>query len=167
MKGKKTDPEFVSTFIQQCVDDDCVTPKDMIGLAQFEIADIDAKLLEVERLKIRRSKLLDVIATLQKADKPDKSKEINQLPLYQVQHPEIAKCICCALEEGNCTKRRLDRLPFGSSDLNFCLKQLSQLQVIHRVGDTFVPGHNFNDFVETWISITANTRLAASLQEKS
>ena len=61
MKGKKKDPEFLSQFIVECVQSGKILPDQILDHAQREINQIDQQILAIEKLKTRRSKLMDVV----------------------------------------------------------------------------------------------------------
>ncbi len=69
MKGKKIDLDFVSEFINRSIANNCKSPKEIINEAQNQIQEIDNKIIEVERLKILRSKLIDVVSSLSSIEK--------------------------------------------------------------------------------------------------
>jgi hypothetical protein len=73
MKGKKVDTEFLSYFISECIKKNKVITEDIIQEAKEEITNIDSKIKEVEKLKILRSKLIDVIHTFEKPAKSNKN----------------------------------------------------------------------------------------------
>jgi len=61
MKGKKTDNEFISSFIADCCSEGKFSINEFICEANRQIKDIEEKIIEVEKLKKRRLKLADVI----------------------------------------------------------------------------------------------------------
>ena len=67
MKGKKVDNEFLSKFINECLNENINSSNDIVNLAKDKILSIDNKIKEVENLKLLRSKLLDVIYTFDKS----------------------------------------------------------------------------------------------------
>ena len=147
MKGKKSDPEFLSQFIEQCVQQDISTPEEIVGLAQQEIQRIDQKILEVEELKIKRSKLLDVVSNFQKPNK-SKSEDAKVISFFQIQYPDICFFICELMKNCNCTLSQLYNPKFKSSDTNFCIKQLLEHQVITKVGNSFLRGEMFERYLK-------------------
>jgi hypothetical protein len=148
MKGKKNDPEFLSLFINQCVQQEYLTPEEMVKAAQQEIAQIDQKILEVERMKIRRSKLIDVITTFQKPNKPSRTEEVRLISFFQIQHPHICKFICDRLKDKPSTKDQLVNTKFSIHNLNFCIKQLLEHKVIAKIGDSFLRGDMFEEYLK-------------------
>src|SRR5579871_367548 len=136
MRGKKSNPEFVSQFISTCLQQGVITTEAMVKRAKQDIQEIDDKIIEVEKLKAVRSKLLDVILTL---DKPKvKTEEAKLLPLFKLQYPQTCRKICKTMVE-------ID--PDGSSyvgfenkdpELIFCIKQLVEAKIISRIDSRLV-----------------------------
>lgn len=83
MKGKKANPEFVSSFIQQCAHQGIQTPEAILQEAKDQIEQIDQEIKDVINKKALRSKLCDVV---EKFGSPkDKSEDIRQLQLFERQ----------------------------------------------------------------------------------
>lgn len=148
MKGKKIDPLFVAEYIEQCIGQKCLSPEEIIRCAEKEIVQIDEEIRAVERRKIRRSKLLDVVATFRKPEKLSKSGEVKLIFFHQIQHPEICQKICGMLKVQPVEKKQLLSIPTPPDDLNFCLKQLLEHKVISKIGDTFLRGQSFDEYVK-------------------
>ena len=66
MRGRKTDKDFVFSFIQENLTKDVVSLASIMDKVDQEISEIDTKIKEVEQLKIKRCKLLHVKEFLQK-----------------------------------------------------------------------------------------------------
>jgi hypothetical protein len=147
MKGKKSDPEFLSQFIERCIWQNINTPEEMVGVAQAEIEEINHKILEVEELKVKRSKLLDVVANFQKPNK-SKLQEAELISFFQIQYPDICFYICELMKKCNCTLQELYNPKFNLSDTNFCIKQLLEHQVIIKVGNSFLRGEAFEKYLK-------------------
>lgn len=60
MRGKKSDKEYISNFIETSVKNGKTSLEEMLEDVYDKISSIDSKIREVESLKIERSKLLDV-----------------------------------------------------------------------------------------------------------
>ena len=60
MRGKKVDNDFISSFIENSINDGCVSIDSILTKVNNQINDIDQKIIETENLKKIRSKLLDV-----------------------------------------------------------------------------------------------------------
>ena len=93
MRGKKTDPAFVSGFIQECVQSGFETPEQITKYAKHLINQIDADIQEIEKKKIKRSKLLDVISSFEESKK-DKSEDAKLLPFFELKYPEACHHLC-------------------------------------------------------------------------
>lgn len=145
MKGKKIDTNFISQFISECVTKNIISSEEMVEVAKKKISSIDDKIKEVERLKIVRSKLLDVIFTF---DKPVKNiKEDNKLlSFYKIQNQIIAKVICATIKEQTININNLSYEKFPRSDIIFCVKQLLENKVISRNENLLSKGDMFNDY---------------------
>lgn len=143
MKGKKIDTEFLSEFIQECVQLGLESPEDFANRAKILVAVIDDEIRNVERKKATRSKLLGVIASFETPVKPDKTEESKSLPFFNISYPEIAREIC---------KELLYIGPAKASptkpEIIFCFKQLVEYHVIDKSGDHFVRGKTFDDYIK-------------------
>jgi hypothetical protein len=148
MKGKKVDTEFLSLFIEKCVQQEYLTPEEIVIQAQQEIEQINIKIIESEHLRVRRSKLLDVISTFQRPIKISKIEEAKLIPFFQFQHPDICKFICDLLKFSPCTKEQLSHKQYLPYDLNFCIKQLLEHKVITKIGDSFLRGDAFEEYLK-------------------
>jgi len=147
MRGKKVDTQFLTDFIGHCVSHELVTPEEMVGAAQTEIDSIDAQIREVERLKVRRGKLLDVIATFQKPTKNTKQ-EARILSFFQIQNPHICKYICNSIKSKPQNRDCLNNSQYSPHDINFCIKQLLEQRVIAKVGESFLRGEMFDEYMK-------------------
>jgi hypothetical protein len=144
MRGKKSDPQFVSQFISQCIQDGFTTPEAMVQAARMNIQYIDDKIKEVERLKITRSKLLDVIATF---DQPEvKLEQAKLLPFFRLKYPNICKNICDNLKDKD------DRINTDDSmkdlDRVFCIKEMLECKIICRHNEYIMRGDRFHEYIQ-------------------
>ena len=144
MRGKKSDPEFVSQFISKCLQQGAVTTEEMVKRAKQDIQEIDNKIIEVEKLKIVRSKILDVILTL---DKPKvKTEEGKLLPLFKLQYPHTCKKICdqiIALDPNY----NYSIMNLKDPEILFCIKQLIESKILNRDEDALVKGDRFTEYM--------------------
>lgn len=145
MRGKKTDSQFLTDFISDCVEHQCLTPEDMMSAAQTEIDQINDQIRKVEQLKVRRSKLLDVIATFKEPQKASKE-EVRILSFFQIQNPHICKFICDAIKVAPCNREKLNSSQYFSHDINFCIKQLLEQRVIAKMGESLLRGEMFDEY---------------------
>lgn len=144
MKGKKVDSEFVTEYIQKCVTQGILTPEEIIKEAQQDINHIDDLIKQAEKLKLERSKLLDVVNTFGK-DKVDKSNEIRALSFFKLQHPEICQYICSSLKENPCSVEDFSA-KYPAMDVVFCIKQLIEAKVISKSGAFILRGDLFSEY---------------------
>ncbi len=61
MRGKSIDIDFVADFINECVSLNKITTQEICLEAKNRILEIDQKIKDIELLKIKRSKLMDVL----------------------------------------------------------------------------------------------------------
>jgi len=149
MKGKKSDPEFISQFIQDCIDIGLRTPEGMVSHAKVLIEEIDDEIKSIVARKITRSKLLDVIESFEKPKK-DKTEEAKLLPFYDLKYQHICRDICWGL------RYEVDTLPFlnwssfggGAAEHNFSVKQLLEAKVLNRMGYLLLRGEKFDDYMK-------------------
>ena len=69
MRGRKTDSEFVAEYIAKSIAEGKFNSYEIVLAAKAELADIDAKIKEVEELRKKRSKIQDVIFSFEKPTK--------------------------------------------------------------------------------------------------
>ena len=146
MRGRKIDAEFISQFIASCIRLGHDTPATIVSQANQEIYNIDEEIKRVEKLKITRSKLLDVVLTLNKSDKVNKSEEARILPFFKIQHPDICKFICNRMKNGVVTLEDLGQEKYSSQDIIFCIKQLLENKVVAKSGGYLLRGEMFDDY---------------------
>jgi hypothetical protein len=147
MRGKKTDTEFVSNFIEESINNGLTTPEDFLNRAKSMISSIDEEIKRVEKQKIVRSKLLDVIATFEAPNKVKKQEDAKILSFYQIEYPQVCRAICRALQKGTLTIDQImedKELSANSSNVVFCLKQLMEHKVISKVGNHFLRSDKFD-----------------------
>lgn len=147
MKGKKTDSEFLSTFISKCINDSIFDQQDIANKAKLEINNIDTQIKLVEKLKIRRSKLLDVVALFEKSTNNHKE-EIKILSLFKLPNTPIYKFICKSIKNSNIEIKLLHNKEFSQTDIIFCIKQLIENKIIVRLGDSIMKGDMYNDYMK-------------------
>jgi hypothetical protein len=145
MRGKKSDPEFISNFIAKCTQKGILTPEEIVKAAKIEIQVIDDKIKEAEALKLRRSKLLDVVFAFDK----NKTKEevVKFLPFFKIQYPQTCKFICDKLKNGPLpTPTTISGT--SNPEFVFTIKQLLEAKIAARIGELIVRGEKFNDYLK-------------------
>lgn len=148
MKGKKSDPFFISQFIQESVQAGAETPEQIINRAKKIVNQIDVDIKNIEIEKIKRSKLLDVIASFEKPIK-DKTEDAKTLDFFKLRDPGRCKEICDLLKE-HLSLPILSWTSFGSDivQYNFCIKQLLEADIIARIDDKLICGERFNEYIK-------------------
>lgn len=145
MRGKKSDPEFVSQFMSQCLREGAITTQEMVQLARQQIRKIDAQIIEVEKSKIIRSKLLDVVITL---DKPEpQTHEAKLLPLFRLKYPQTCREICKHIMELD-PNMAYSIMNIKDPEVIFCIKQLLEHLIISRVDNYLVRGERFEEYLK-------------------
>lgn len=146
MKGKKTDTEFISKYIQDCIEQNINTPEEIVKEAQKDIEHIDDLIKHAEKLKIQRSKLLDVVNVFG-TNKPDKSEEIRALSFFKLEYPEICQYICSSLKNYPVSVENFSA-KYPAMDVVFCIKQLLEVKVIAKSGSHVLRGERYNDYMK-------------------
>jgi hypothetical protein len=142
MKGKKTDPDFISFFIQESVNAGAETPEDIVQRAKKIVAQIDDEIKAIEHAKATRSKLLDVISSFEKPVK-DKTEDAKILGFFKLRDSQRCKEVCDLIKEHN-------SLPIASlvdASYNFCIKQLLEAKIIMRLDGQLMRGERFNEYM--------------------
>lgn len=147
MRGKKIDTEFLSNFIIKCVSRNKPSQEQIVELAKSEIAEIDSQIKEVEKLRIIRSKLLDVVSTFEKTTVSHKE-EAKILSFFRIQNPKICKFICDILKDKTVKVDALQSKEFQFTDIVFCIKQLIEHKVVSKVGDHLLKGDMFDEYAK-------------------
>lgn len=147
MRGKKTDSEFLSNFISECVQSGMETPAAIAARAQSMIDEIDEEIKKIEAKKLLRSKLLDVVFAFDKPVKEIKSQDIRALSFFKIRQPNVCKYICDHLKSGPSTIVNFGT-KYSKEDLMFCLKQLLENKVISRSQDVFLKGDMFEEYLK-------------------
>jgi len=143
MRGKKADPEFVSSFISRCVGCGVLTPEEIVKEAKAELQKIDDQIRAVETLKTLRPKLLDVIATFDKSE--TKTEDAKLLSFFNIQYPKTCKLICQHLGINYVSEELIHA---DSSELKFCHKQLMEYKVITKSSGELVKGEKFDEYMK-------------------
>jgi len=147
MRGKKVDSDFLSEFISICVKQGIDNPIDIAARARNLIKDIDEEIKRVEKKKIIRSKLLDVISTFDKPIKNSNLKEVRALSFFKIQNPDICKSICDALKKAPSTIKMLTVVS-SIEDTIYCIKQLLEHKVIYKSSNLFFRGDMFEEYLK-------------------
>lgn len=148
MKGKKADKEFISKFIEGCVDIGLETTEQIVKHAHSEIRGIDEEIKAIVDKKKRRSQLLDVIAAFEQ-EKKDKTEDARLLGFFKLRDPERCKELCKIIKEMQSLPTiSMTSFGAGASAYNFCIKQLLEAQVLMRMDGQFMPGEKFDEYMK-------------------
>jgi hypothetical protein len=146
MRGKKIDNDFLTGFITNCAENNKCLPEEIVNEAKIEIENIENKIKEVEVLKLRRSKLLDVITIFNSDKKETKHDEVKVLHYFNIENQHICKFICDALVNNNLKIDTIKSNMFSESDILYCVKQLLEHKIIYRTGDCILRGVKFEEY---------------------
>lgn len=145
MRGRKIDSKFVGEFITECVESGKTNADEFIHEAKLRIENIDQKILEVEKLKLIRSKLIDVILTFDNSVK-DKSDEKEMLHFFELKVPNI--CIKIAyLVSSSKLKIKDIVMDHSKEDIYFAVKQLLEYDILNLENEYLVPSVRFKEFL--------------------
>jgi hypothetical protein len=147
MRGKKIDTDFLSNFIQESVELGYESPKQILTRAKDIVRDIDDEIKQVELSKIKRSKLLGVIASFDEDVKPSKATEAKVLPFYKLSCPTICKHLCSEIKELGFLDADVIATEWAV-DLNipYSVKQMIEQQILLKVGKYILMGPSFKDY---------------------
>lgn len=148
MRGKKKDSEFLSNFITDCVRNHKDCPDDIVAEAKARVARIDQQIQEVEKQKIIRSKLLDVICTFEQPTKSSHIEEIKALSFFKIQYPAICNRICDLLKQNNVSIDWICDEFSPKQDVIFCIKQLLEFKIVSKTGGCLLRGELFDEYSE-------------------
>jgi len=146
MRGKKIDNEFLTEFITFCSSNNKCLPQEIINEAKKEIEIIEQKIKEVESLKIKRSKLLDVITIFNSEKKIVKQDDLNLLQYFNIENQHICKFICDLLTDNSFKINEIKSDIFSQNDILYCIKQLLEYKVIYKVDDCILRGIKYNEY---------------------
>lgn len=146
MRGKKVDSSFVSNFILDCVSKGKSNQDEIVEEARYKITVIDEKIKEVEKLKKDRSKLIDVIISL---DNKKPTEEIKNLHLFKIPNQEICKFLCDSLKERKVDIKTLKNSQFNLQDVLFSIKQLVENKIVVKNEDHLFRGPEFDIYLKT------------------
>lgn len=132
MRGRRSDPEFIANFIQNCVGENKVTSEQILNEANLKIKEIDSEIIRVELLKKQRSKILDVIEMFSK--KIMTSSDKSALDFYLLSNIKKAYelVIKCDFDKSNAC----------------LLKELQNINVLRRENNQLIHGARFREFVD-------------------
>jgi hypothetical protein len=147
MRGKKIDTEFLSNFIQESVELGFESTEQIATRAKDIIRNIDDEIKRIELKKIKRSKLLGVIASFDEGTKPSKAVEAKVLPFYKLSCPNICKHLCNEIKKQGFLDADIIAAEWVV-DLNipYSVKQMIEQKILSKVGKHIIPGSAFKDY---------------------
>lgn len=146
MRGKKVDKDFLSEFITDCVKLNIDSPNEILNEAKKQIVEIDNKIKEIDKLKVLRSKLLDVVITF--GEKENNTKELQQLNFFNIKNKELSKYICNLVEDKDISIQSLKTTHFPVEDTMYCVKQLIENNILLKNGDYIGKSSLYDDYIE-------------------
>lgn len=147
MKGKKIDKEFVSEFISSCISKNINTPRDIVNCANEAINKINNEIKYIEKQKIIRSKLLDVVSSFNIENSKSDNSEAESLKFFNLKDQKNCQLICKNIKSGISIKDLNNKKLMPKEDLLFSIKQLIGLNVLVYLEDRLIAGSCFNEYI--------------------
>jgi len=145
MRGRKLDSEFICAFIKECAENNLSSVEDIINEAKSKIQDIDRLILKIEKLKIKRKKLFDVILSFE--EKIKENVDINIIAFSKITNNNICKLICDQLKE-DVDINTLYLIRDDRQEIIFCIKQLINNKIIIKTDSIISKGDNFDNYIK-------------------
>jgi hypothetical protein len=147
MKGKKIDSEFLTEFICKCATEGKNSTEDIFKEASLKLLDIDKKINELEKLKILRSKLFDVIDTFKENSKTKIDNNVKNIILFcKIADYNLAKQIVKLISTNVLNVDELDIKKVSKEDIIVCIKQMNECGIISLINKTILRGKNFDNY---------------------
>ena len=105
------------------------------------IQSIDDQIKKIEELKIKRSKLLDVVSTFDTLKK-DKTEEAKLLSFFKMEYPALCKSICQQVKNGSIV------IEPHNYDYNYAIKQLLEYKILFKINNKLIRGDKFDDYMK-------------------
>jgi hypothetical protein len=147
MRGRKLDSEFICVFIKECAKNNLSSVKDIINEAKLRINNIDNLILKVEKLKIKRKKLFDVILSFEEQIKETNNIDINMITFSKIINNNVCKLICDKLIE-DVDIETLYLMEYDRQEIIFCIKQLIDNKIIIKTDSLVSKGNNFDSYIK-------------------
>lgn len=148
MRGRKIDSDFLSQFISECVNNNKFSTDEILFEAKSKISDIDEKIKEVEKLRLLRGKLLDVVLTFEQPDKLNKTNDAKVLAFFKINNVHICKFICDNMRDNAITMESLYNRGYSIEDVVYCIKQLLEHKIISKAGNYLLRGELFAEYLK-------------------
>lgn len=145
MRGKKVDINFVSEYISNCAQNNIVGANAISDKVLEEISHIDTQIKAVEDLKKRRSKLLDVITTLNKETKNKSGSDV--IEFYRLSSISISANIISMMKGRALSLDTFEDYPEKEQDKIFlAVKEMLKIGILVRAEDDIKAGDRFDEF---------------------
>lgn len=146
MRGKKVDIDFVSEYISECATNNVVGTNAIVEKVSEEVAQIDAQIKAVEDLKKRRSKLLDVISTLNKQAKNKSGSEV--IEFFRLSSIVTSANIITMMKNNALSLDIFEDYPEKEQDKIFlAIKEMIRIEILSKKDNDIRPGDRFEEFV--------------------
>lgn len=146
MKGRKIDSEFISEYISNCIRMNICSSEQIIAQVKKEVNDIDEKIKEVNRLKLLRGKLQDVISAFEKEQKIDNKEEKDTLSFFSIKDHNLCKKICDMIDASPTGLAKFSNVFFKEEDVIFAIKQMLECKILRRKVTHIFKGDNFDHY---------------------
>lgn len=153
MRGRKTDPQFLSDFISKSVALGIDNTDDIAARAKKMITEIDDQIKLMEKQKLIRSKLMDVISAFEKTSKNNKQEDAKLLTFFKIHNTHICKFICDHLKNKVSVVEDLIDLKYPAEDIIFSIKQLIESKVLSKSGNHLLRGDMFDEYMKFVINV--------------
>lgn len=150
MRGKKIDNIFIGNFIIECTTNGLISQNEIINEAKNQINDIDEKIKEVEKLKIKRSKLVDVIIKFNANKRKTNNDEIELLKFFKIKNHNACKFICDSVKNIPVNLSSLNSPDFNNQEILFAINQLVNNNILVKLNDLLNKGPNFDKYMK-WV----------------
>ena len=128
-KGKVINHTFVSNFIEKCVLDGKSSSNDICDLALLKIDQIDRELARIQKLKNKRSNLLDVVLSFE-IEKKSKDFEKRYVKYIELFDNDIFKFLMNNLVDNEYVHFSTLKNKFYVNDLRLILNELNKNSII-------------------------------------
>ena len=135
MRGKKTNFDFISSFIKECVLLNRQSPQEFVLEAKLRISNIDAKIKESINLKKERANLTEVISHFN--DFINKSDD--SLKYYDLDH-NFCKTLC--------DKLKVSSINVSSYKDHPMIDKMIKLKIVSIYNGNLIQSCNFRDYLK-------------------
>jgi hypothetical protein len=146
MRGRKIDGDFICEFVKKCAENNLSTPPEIVFQAKLEISNIDKLLLKIEKLKIKRKKLLDVILSFEEQTKNISNSDINIINFSKLTNYNLCSYVASSLKE-DININKLYNSSYDKKEIIFCIKQLIENKIITKNNSILSRGENYDNYI--------------------